>query len=159
MERATFAAGCFWCLEDAVCQLEGVIDTIVGYTGGSLANPTYQDICSGITGHAEAVRVSYDPDSICYEQLLDVFWQSHDPTSLNRQGANVGPQYRSAIFYSNHYQKVSAIESRRHRQLQLKNSRLIITEIVPEGVFYPAEEYHQNYFAKRKQTKYHLLTR
>lgn len=153
MEKATFAAGCFWCLEEAYSGIDGVHSIIVGYTGGDFANPTYQDICSGNTGHAEATQIIYDPELISYQQLLDVFWKSHDPTSLNRQGANVGSQYRSAIFYHKEEQKRIALSSREKAQYQLKTDKEIVTEILPAGDFFPAEEYHQHYFAKRKEAK------
>jgi peptide-methionine (S)-S-oxide reductase len=150
MEKATFAAGCFWCLEETFSQLEGVYTTQVGYTGGDLPNPTYQDICTGNTGHAEALQILFDPSVISYKQLLHIFWNSHDPTSVNRQGANIGSQYRSAIFYSTEQQKIAAVASKERLQNQLPESKTIVTDILPECKFYPAEEYHQNYFAKRK---------
>jgi peptide-methionine (S)-S-oxide reductase len=150
MEKATFAAGCFWCLEEALCNIQGVHSTGVGYTGGDLAHPTYQDICSGSTGHAEATQVLYDPVVVSYEQLLQVFWNCHDPTSLNRQGANVGTQYRSAIFYHNKAKKNAAIASKERVQKQSRTNKEIVTEILPAVEFYPAEEYHQRYYAKRR---------
>lgn len=150
MEKATFAAGCFWCLEEAFSDIQGVLSTSVGYTGGNLANPTYQDICSGSTGHAEATQILFDPELISYEKLLEVFWNCHDPTSLNRQGANVGSQYRSAIFYHNDEQKQAALASRENIQYRLRTNQEVVTEILPVGEFYPAEEYHQHYYAKRR---------
>jgi len=150
MEKATFAAGCFWCLEEAFSEIHGVHSTSVGYTGGNFANPTYQDICSGSTGHAEATQILFDPELISYQKLLEVFWKCHDPTSLNRQGANVGSQYRSAIFYHNDEQKNAAVVSRERVQRRLKISTEIVTEILSAGEFYPAEEYHQHYYAKRR---------
>ena len=153
MEKATFAAGCFWCLEDAFRDVKGVRSTSVGYTGGSFAHPTYQDICSGSTGHAEATQVLYDPSLISYQELLQMFWDCHDPTSLNRQGANVGTQYRSAIFYNSDEQKTAAIASKERLQNRLKNGKVIVTEILLMDEFYPAEEYHQHYFAKRRMAQ------
>jgi peptide-methionine (S)-S-oxide reductase len=150
MEKATFAAGCFWCLEEAFSATPGVHTTRVGYTGGNFANPTYRDICSGSTGHAEATQVLYDPTVVSYKQLLQVFWNCHDPTSLNRQGANVGSQYRSAIFYHSDEQKNAAIASKERIQNHPKTDKDIVTEILPAGEFFPAEEYHQNYYAKRR---------
>lgn len=150
MEKATFAAGCFWCLEEAFSQLEGVHKTTVGYTGGDLPNPTYQDICSGTTGHAEVLQILFDPSVVSYRQLLHIFWNSHDPTSVNRQGANIGTQYRSAIFYNSEKQKAASIASKERLQNQLAESKRIVTEIVPEREFYPADEYHQHYFAKKR---------
>ncbi|MGD8937738.1 MAG: peptide-methionine (S)-S-oxide reductase MsrA [Gammaproteobacteria bacterium] len=150
MEKATFAAGCFWCLEETFSRLQGICSTTVGYTGGEYPNPSYQDICSGTTGHAEALQVRFDPAVISYKQLLHIFWNCHDPTSVNRQGANVGSQYRSMILYSNEEQRVAAIASKERLQNQLTESRTIVTDIRPLQKFYPAEEYHQHYFAKRK---------
>ncbi len=150
MEKATFAAGCFWCLEETFSKLEGVHSTTVGYTGGELPNPTYQDICSGATGHAEAIEIRFDPAVISYKQLLHIFWNCHDPTSVNRQGANVGSQYRSAVFYASDEQRTAAVASRERLQNQMPDSKTVVTDILPAGEFYPAEEYHQQYFAKRK---------
>ena len=150
MEKATFAAGCFWCLEETFSQMEGIYSTTVGYTGGNTLNPTYQDICTGTTGHAEAIQILFDPSIVNYKQLLNVFWDCHDPTSVNRQGANVGSQYRSVIFYSNEEQRIAAIASKERLQNQFRDAKTIATDILPEQEFYPAEEYHQHYFAKRK---------
>ncbi|KPJ96102.1 MAG: methionine sulfoxide reductase A [Gammaproteobacteria bacterium SG8_11] len=150
MEKATFAAGCFWCLEETFSQLEGVQSTTVGYTGGDFPNPTYQNICTGNTGHVEAIQVVFDPSLVSYKQLLNIFWNCHDPTSVDRQGANIGSQYRSAIFYHSEEQKAAAIASKERLQNQLRETGMIATNIVPEREFYPAEEYHQHYFAKRK---------
>jgi peptide-methionine (S)-S-oxide reductase len=152
MEKATFAAGCFWCLEETFSQLEGVYSTTVGYSGGDLPNPSYQDICTGNTGHAEALQVYFDPSVISYKQLLNAFWNCHDPTSVNRQGANIGSQYRSILFYNSEEQKIAAIASKERMQNLL--SQAIATEISPDRQFYPAEEYHQHYFAKRKLGNY-----
>ncbi len=146
--KATFGAGCFWHVEDLLSKTKGVKSTKVGYIGGQLPNPTYEDVCTDKTGHAEAVEVEYDPDEISYEALLDVFWNNHNPTTLNRQGPDVGIQYRSAIFYHNDEQKEIAEKSKQpiDKSGQFKNP--IVTEIVPTPTFYDAEEYHQKYFKK-----------
>jgi peptide-methionine (S)-S-oxide reductase len=148
-EKATFAAGCFWGVESAFRQVPGVVDTAVGYTGGSLANPTYEDVCTDRTGHAEAVQVEFDPAKVSYEKLLDVFWENHDPTTKNRQGPDVGTQYRSAIFFHSPEQEKAASESRARLEKSGKFRRPIVTEIVPEKEFWRAEEYHQRYLEKR----------
>ena len=145
---ATFAAGCFWGVEYRFAQVKGVVSTSVGYTGGHLKNPDYENVCSDETGHAEAVQVEYDPKQISYEKLLDIFWNLHDPTQYNRQGPDTGSQYRSAIFYHNEEQKKSAIESK--NRIQKKCDKPIVTEIVPSHHFYPAEEYHQKYWLKNR---------
>lgn len=149
METATFAAGCFWGVEAAFRQVEGVVSTRVGYTGGAVANPTYEQVCSGKTGHAEAVEIEYDPSQVSYEQLLNVFWENHDPTTLNRQGPDVGAQYRSAVFFNNPEQGTAARASKDKLQQSGKYKRPIVTEITPAPEFYRAEEYHQQYFEKR----------
>lgn len=146
--KATFGAGCFWGIEEAFRSLPGVISTRVGYSGGHKINPTYKEVCEGDTGHAEVVEVEYDPKKITYSRLLDIFWQLHDPTSLNRQGPDVGDQYRSVIFYHNDAQKTEAHfsmieESKKHK-------RRIVTEILPAKPFYKAEEYHQCYLQKKR---------
>ena len=146
-DTATFAAGCFWGVEEAFRGLGGVVATRVGYTGGHAANPTYEEVCTGRTGHAEAVRVVYDPEVITYDDLLEAFWKSHDPTTPNRQGPDVGAQYRSAIFVHNDDQRQAAEASREKGQRRL--DRPIVTEIVEAGPFYEAEAYHQQYLAKR----------
>jgi peptide-methionine (S)-S-oxide reductase len=143
---ATFAAGCFWGVEAAFRQLPGVLEVTSGYTGGQTAHPTYQDVCTGRTGHAEAVEITYDPQKISYEALLDAFWKVHNPTTPNRQGPDVGTQYRSAIFTHGEEQHRLAGESRAREQGNQKAP--IVTEIVAAGEFYPAEEYHQRYFEK-----------
>jgi peptide-methionine (S)-S-oxide reductase len=148
MEKATFAAGCFWGVEAAFRQVPGVTDVLVGYTGGTTPNPTYKDVCGGRTGHAEAVLVTYDPARVSYEQLLDTFWETHDPTQLNRQGPDVGHQYRSAIFVQSPAQEAVAKTSRDALQTSGRLRRPIVTEIVPASTFYPAEDYHQRYFEK-----------
>jgi peptide methionine sulfoxide reductase msrA/msrB len=145
---ATFGAGCFWGVEAAFRKVEGVVDTAVGYSGGTAGKPTYHDVCSGETGHAEVVRVEYDPGRVSYEELLDVFWASHNPTTLNRQGPDCGTQYRSAVFFHSSEQKKAALESKERLQGSGKHKSDIVTEIVSAGPFYRAEEYHQRYFEK-----------
>lgn len=149
MARATFAAGCFWGVEATFRQVEGVLSTSVGYTGGTLDNPTYRAVCTDTTGHAEAVDVEYDPSKVTYEQLLDIFWDNHDPTTLNRQGPDFGSQYRSAIFYHDDAQESAARESRERRNASGRYPRPIVTEIAPASTYYRAEEYHQQYLEKR----------
>jgi len=146
LQRATFAAGCFWGVEASFREIEGVVQTQVGYTGGTTTDPTYKEVCSDRNGHAEAVDVWFDPGLVGYDQLLSVFWSIHDPTTPNRQGWDFGSQYRSAIFFHDAGQEEAAIASRDARQTGLK--RPIVTEIVPAPAFYPAEEYHQRYFEK-----------
>jgi peptide-methionine (S)-S-oxide reductase len=148
-ERATFAAGCFWGVEAAFHRVKGVKSTMVGYTGGKTPNPTYEEVCTDQTGHAEAVRVEFDPTEVSYDQLLDLFWSIHDPTMLNRQGPDVGMQYRSAIFFHDAAQEAAARASKERLEKAGKFRRPIVTEIVPAGEFYRAEEYHQQYFEKR----------
>ncbi len=145
-QRATFAAGCFWGVEASFRETEGVVATRVGYTGGATDDPTYEQVCSGATGHAEAVQVWFDPGVVGYDELLDAFWSIHDPTTPNRQGWDLGSQYRSAIFFHDAEQERLAIAAREQRQSNL--SRPIVTEIVPAPAFYDAEEYHQRYFEK-----------
>ncbi|MDH3277925.1 MAG: peptide-methionine (S)-S-oxide reductase MsrA [Nitrosopumilus sp.] len=146
--KATFGAGCFWHVEDLFRKTKGVKSTKVGYIGGNLANPTYEEVCTDKTGHAEAVEVEYDPDEISYEELLNVFWNNHDPTTLNRQGPDIGNQYRSSIFYHNDSQKQIAEKSKEKLNSSGKFSKDIVTEIVSSPEFYTAEEYHQKYFQK-----------
>lgn len=149
-ERAVFAAGCFWGVEAAFRKVRGVVSTRVGYTGGSTRDPTYEDVCTDRTGHAEAVEVEFDPEVVSYAQLLDVFWSIHDPTTLNRQGPDRGTQYRSAVFYRSEGQRADAVASRDRLQASGRLGRArIVTEIAPAGEFYGAEEYHQRYFEKR----------
>jgi peptide-methionine (S)-S-oxide reductase len=147
MEKATFAAGCFWGVEEAFRHVPGVKTTTVGYTGGTMPDPTYRDVCTDTTGHAESVLVEYDPDQVSYEQLLDVFWNAHDPTTLNQQGPDFGTQYRSVIFFHTPEQEAAARASQ--EKAQAKFSRPIVTQIVPATTFYRAEDYHQQYLAKR----------
>jgi len=146
--KATFGAGCFWHVEDLLSKTKGVKSTKVGYIGGRLQNPTYEEVCTAKTGHAEAVEVEYDPNEISYEELLDVFWNNHNPTTLNRQGPDVGIQYRSAIFYHNDEQKKIAEKSKQTLDKSGQFENPIVTEIVPTPIFYDAEEYHQKYFKK-----------
>jgi peptide-methionine (S)-S-oxide reductase len=148
-ETATFAAGCFWGVEAAFRQVPGVVDTAVGYTGGSVPNPTYEDVCTDRTGHAEAVRVEFDPAQVSYDRLLDVFWENHDPTTKNRQGPDMGTQYRSAIFFHDTGQEKAASESRNRLEQSGRYRRPVVTEIVPAKEFWQAEEYHQRYLEKR----------
>ena len=145
-QLATFAAGCFWGVEASFREIEGVVETTVGYTSGSTADPSYEDVCSGITGHAESVDVVFDPEVVSYDELLDVFWSVHDPTTRDRQGWDFGSQYRSAIFVHDAEQARLAIASRDRHQPMV--ARPIVTEIVPASTFYAAEEYHQRYFEK-----------
>ena len=154
MEKATFGAGCFWGVEAAFRRLAGVKETAVGYMGGSLENPTYQDVCTDRTGHAEVVEVTFDPEVISFHDLLNVFWENHDPTTKNRQGPDVGAQYRSAIFFHSNEQEEVAKRSRDEAQKSFK--RPIVTEIVPAADFWRAEEYHQQYLEKRGLSHCHI---
>ena len=156
METATFGAGCFWGVEETFRQIPGVVDTAVGYLGGQTNNPTYQDVCTDETGHAEVVQVAYDPARVSYEQLLNTFWESHDPTTLNRQGPDIGTQYRSAIFFHSPEQERVARASKEKMQASGKFRRPIVTEITPASAFYRAEEYHQKYLAKRGVSHCHI---
>lgn len=149
MSEATFAAGCFWGVEAAFRQVQGVLETAVGYSGGHYDNPSYKDVCTGKTGHAEVVRVKFDPERVSYDELLDVFWSEHNPTTKNRQGWDVGTQYRSAIFYHDDEQKALATESRDRLEASGKYRKPIVTEITQVSEFYPAEDYHQRYLEKR----------
>jgi peptide-methionine (S)-S-oxide reductase len=152
MEKATFGAGCFWGVEATFRQIPGVIDTAVGYLGGTLVNPTYEDVCTDQTGHAEVVQITFDPAKVSYEQLLNVFWEMHDPTTLNRQGPDIGTQYRSAIFFHSPEQEAIARKSKAEIEASGKFRRPIVTEITPASTFYRAEEYHQRYLEKRGLT-------
>ena len=145
---AIFGAGCFWGVESAFHALDGVVDVTVGYAGGIVDQPTYRMVCSGRSGHAEVVRVEYDPSRVSFEKLLDLFWQIHDPTTLNRQGPDIGTQYRSVIFYSDNRERAAAEESKRRLDESGKFQRPIVTQIVPAAEFYPAEDYHQRYYEK-----------
>ncbi|WP_048206319.1 peptide-methionine (S)-S-oxide reductase MsrA [Methanococcoides methylutens] len=148
MEKATFAAGCFWGVEDNFSRVRGVVSTKVGYTGGSMENPGYYDVATGKTGHAESIEILFDPEIVSYEELLEVFWSIHDPTTLNKQGPDIGTQYRSAIFYHDENQKENALNSKKRQEESKQYINSIKTEIVPADIFYPAEEYHQKYFEK-----------
>lgn len=148
MEKATFAAGCFWGVEDVFTALPGVIATRVGYTGGHKDNPTYAEVCGHDTGHAEAVEVTFDPGQITYEQLLEIFWDCHDPTQFNRQGPDIGDQYRSAIFYHSEEQRRKAEESLERLDRSGRLRRSVVTVVVPAAAFWEAEAYHQKYHKK-----------
>lgn len=156
MAKATFGAGCFWGVEATFRQVPGVVATAVGYAGGTLENPTYRDVCYAKTGHAEVVEVEYDPAKVSYDDLLMVFWENHDPTTLNRQGPDVGEQYRSAIFFHTPEQEVAARASKEQRQASGRYRRPIVTEITPAFTFYRAEEYHQQYLEKRGLASCHI---
>lgn len=153
MKKATFGAGCFWGVEAAFRRLPGVIDTVVGYMGGAFENPTYRDVCSGTTGHAEVVEIEYDPSQVSYDELLALFWSIHDPTTLNRQGPDLGTQYRSAIFFHDIEQQAAALASKQKLELNHTYQRPIVTEMTPASTFYRAEEYHQQYLEKRTQSR------
>lgn len=154
MDTATFAAGCFWGVEETFRTTPGVLSTEVGYTGGHTEHPSYEDVCGDATGHAEAVRVTFDPLVISYDQLLDVFWNCHDPTQRNRQGPDTGSQYRSAIFVHSPGQRQAAEDAKAARGK--RSPKIIATEIIDAGMFYPAEEYHQKYLMKRGMGSCHL---
>ena len=154
LETATLGAGCFWCVEAVFLELKGVHEVVSGYTGGTVKNPSYQQVCTGMTGHAEVVQITFDPGVVSFWDLLYVFWRTHDPTTLNRQGADVGTQYRSAIFYHNEEQKIVAANSKRETDATRLWQNPIVTEIVPAADFYAAEEYHQNYYALNSYQPY-----
>ena len=152
MEKATFAAGCFWQVEEELRKVPGVLSTQVGYTGGHIPDPSYEDVCTGATGHAETLEVEFDPERVSYDHLLEIFWEIHDPTQRDRQGPDVGTQYRSAIFVHSQGQEAAARASRERAQARF--SRPIVTEIVPASEFYRAEEYHQRYIDKRRSLSF-----
>jgi peptide-methionine (S)-S-oxide reductase len=152
--KATFAGGCFWCTEAVYAELKGVRSVTSGYIGGKVPNPTYKDVCTGLTGHAEAIEIEYDPAAVSFEKLLEVFFATHDPTSLNRQGADVGTQYRSGIFYHDDEQKRSAERVIAGLDAAKAFPRKIVTEVTKATTFYPAEGYHQDYFAKNPADRY-----
>lgn len=156
MEKATFGAGCFWGVEQAFREVKGVISTKVGYLGGTLKNPTYHDVCTDTTGHAEVVQVEFDPARVSYEQLLDVFWNIHNPTTLNRQGPDVGTQYRSAIFHHSPEQEAAARASKAKLEASGRFKKPVVTEITSASAFYAAEEYHQQYLEKRGIKSCHI---
>ena len=153
-ETATFAGGCFWCIEEIFRQQPGVRKVVSGYTGGTVKNPTYAQVCEGDTGHAEAIQIVFDPQKISYADLLATFWKAHDPTQLNRQGADVGTQYRSAIFTHSDAQQAAATASRDAENASGRHARPIVTEIAPATEFYPAEDYHQEYYRLNKRAPY-----
>jgi peptide-methionine (S)-S-oxide reductase len=153
-EMATLAGGCFWCLEAVYTQLKGVVKSVSGYSGGATPNPSYRDVCSGMTGHAEVVQITFDPGQISYKELLEIFFTIHDPTTLNRQGNDIGTQYRSAIFYHDLEQKAVAEQVVREMEAAHIWSRPIVTEIAPLKAFFPAEEYHQDYFKRNPAQPY-----
>ena len=150
-QTATFAAGCFWGVEVTFRNVDGVVDAIVGYTGGSTENPTYKQVCNDNTGHAEAIEVTFDPERVSYDELLEVFWQNHDPTQVNRQGPDYGTQYRSAIFFHSPEQEEAARKSKQALDASGRLSRPVATEITAASTFWPAEDYHQRYLEKRGQ--------
>lgn len=154
MNKATFASGCFWCSEAIYKQLKGVSKVTSGYIGGKIANPTYREVCSGLTGHAEAVQIEYDEKEISFDELLQIFWKTHDPTTLNRQGGDVGTQYRSAVFYHNEEQRQMAEEIKAELDASGAFADPIVTEITPASEFYSAEDYHQNYFENNPDQAY-----
>lgn len=154
VKEATFGAGCFWCVEACFLDLAGVISVNSGYTGGHLENPTYKQVCEGTTGHAEVARIVYDDEIISYEELLELFWFVHDPTQLNRQGNDIGTQYRSVIFYHDEIQKELSIKFKNKLTEEKVWDKPIVTEISPIEIFYPAEDYHNNYFALNPENAY-----
>lgn len=154
VETITLAGGCFWCTEAIFKRLKGVISALPGYAGGSTVNPTYEDVCSGKTGHAEAIQIDLDPAVISLDKVLDVFWNTHNPTTRNRQGNDIGEQYRSVIFYSNVRQKNTAQKSKKRFEKEGIYKDPIVTQIIPFTSFYPAENYHKNYFDNNKNTQY-----
>lgn len=156
LETATFGAGCFWGVEAAFRQIKGVKSTAVGYLGGTMKNPTYKDVCTGLTGHAEVVQVKFDPSQVSYEELLEVFWSKHDPTTLDRQGPDYGKQYRSAIFYHTPEQKAAAEATKQKHEANKRYRDPIVTEITPTSEFYMAEDYHQQYLEKRGLSSCHM---
>lgn len=157
-KTATFAGGCFWCTEAIFKRLKGVTSVMPGYTGGEAKNPTYEQVCAGTTGHAEAIQIEFDPGVIPYERLLDVFFATHDPTTLNRQGNDVSEQYRSAIFYHNDAQRVTSEQTIKRLEQEKVFTRSIVTQLVPFKNFYPAEDYHRDYYTRNKYKPYCLLT-
>lgn len=155
-EKATFGAGCFWGVEAAFRRIPGVVGTAVGYAGGHIENPTYQQVCTDRTGHAEVVQVEFDPNQVSYDEMLNVFWENHDPTQLNRQGPDMGSQYRSAIFYHSDEQKAAAQQSIQELESSGRFRRPIVTQVEAAPVFYSAEDYHQQYLEKRGMASCHI---
>ncbi|HST03775.1 MAG TPA: peptide-methionine (S)-S-oxide reductase MsrA [Chloroflexia bacterium] len=156
LEKATFGAGCFWGVEAAYRQIKGVVSTAVGFSGGTYDDPSYKDVCTGRTGHTEVVEVTYDPSKVSYDDLLSVFWENHNPTTLNRQGWDVGTQYRSAIYFHNPAQEAAARASKEQLENSGKYRKPIVTEITPASNFYLAEDYHQQYLEKRGLSTCHI---
>jgi peptide-methionine (S)-S-oxide reductase len=154
LKTATFGAGCFWCTEAVFLNVNGVSKVVSGYSGGKAKNPTYREVCSGLTGHAEVTQITYDPKKVSFEELLEVFWNTHDPTTLNRQGADEGTQYRSAVFYNDEEQKKIAEQYKKQLEASHVYKNPIVTEISPLVNFYPAEDYHQNYYALNPEQGY-----
>lgn len=154
--KATFGAGCFWGVEETFRQLPGVVDAAVGYEGGTLKNPSYRDVCTDRTGHAEVVEVDYDPERVSYDELLNVFWNNHNPTTLNRQGPDIGTQYRSVVFYHTPEQQATAVASKERLEHEGRFKRPIVTQVVPASTFYRAEEYHQRYLEKHGLSHCHI---
>ena len=154
METATLGAGCFWCVEAVFLNLKGVQSVVSGYTGGAVPNPTYEQVCTGLTGHAEAAQITYDPSQVTFAEVLEVFWKTHDPTTKNRQGNDVGPQYRSAVFYHDAEQKRVAEEYKKQLDASGAFGAPIVTEITPLSMFYRAEDYHQNYYNRNGGAPY-----
>lgn len=154
LEKATFGAGCFWCVEAMFLNVKGVTSVVSGYSGGQIKNPSYKEVCTGATGHAEVIQVTYDPDIVSYETLLEAFWLSHDPTQLNRQGADVGTQYRSVIFFHTATQEMLAKEYKKKLNDENAFGKPVVTEISPITNFYPAEDYHQDYYANNPGNSY-----
>lgn len=154
MDTITFGAGCFWCVEAVFQQVKGVESVTSGYMGGKIKNPTYREVCSGLTGHAEVCQLVYDPQVVSFDKLLEIFWQTHDPTTLNRQGNDIGTQYRSAIFFHHATQEKKSVEWKNRLNMEKVFPHPIVTEIVQASVFYPAEDYHQNYFRENGQEPY-----
>jgi peptide-methionine (S)-S-oxide reductase len=155
IQVATLGGGCFWCVEAVFERFEGVIEVVSGYAGGHTSNPTYEEVCTDTSGHAEVVQIKFDAGRITYDQLLHIFWEAHDPTTLNRQGADIGHHYRSIILYHDDFQKTAALASKEKAASQFKNP--IVTEIVPLKAFYRAEEYHQDYFRKNPNAPYCMI--
>lgn len=153
-ENATFAGGCFWCTESIFLRLKGVISVIPGYSGGTVPHPTYEQVCTGTTGHAEAIQITFDPTILPYEKLVEIFFLTHDPTTLNQQGADIGPQYRSAIFFHSPQQEKAAVKVKQEIEASGKYHRPIVTEITQFTEFYEAEDYHHNYYAKNSYQPY-----
>lgn len=154
INKATFGAGCFWCVEAIFQDLEGVEEVVSGYSGGQIKNPTYREICSGRTGHAEVIQISYNPEKISFDELLEVFWQTHDPTTLNKQGADEGTQYRSVVFYHNEDQRIKAEKYKINLNESGAFNKPVVTEIAAFTEFYPAEDYHQNYYKQNEDAPY-----